>query len=143
MEKPHISAGTEVSPGTYRCNACANKYECREEMEKLPHCEVCDSISWRLVRPAPGKGMKFGALESDNLNQTQVYRKSEAVLGKETGMSEISSPKGRTQFVWVKDKAGNEFVCPIEELKDPKNVSQDELKNCIDDARTPQPFAGG
>jgi len=58
-------------------------------------------------------------------------------------MSDVNEPKGRTQFVWVKDKAGNEFVCELGALKDPKNVSQDELKNCIDDAKTPQPYAGG
>ena len=37
-------------------------------------------------------------------------------------------------FVWVKDKAGNEFVCRIDDLKDPKNVSDEDLENCIDDA---------
>ncbi|MGA7875859.1 MAG: hypothetical protein WCA08_09360 [Desulfoferrobacter sp.] len=58
-------------------------------------------------------------------------------------MSEVNAPKGRTQFVWVKDKAGNEFVCELGALKDPKNVSQEDLKNCVDDAKSPQPFAGG
>lgn len=58
-------------------------------------------------------------------------------------MAEVTTPKGRTQFVWVKDKAGNEFVCPLEALKDPKKVGEEELKNCIDDAKTVQPFAGG
>jgi len=37
-------------------------------------------------------------------------------------------------FVWVKDKAGNEFVCSVSDLKDPKNVSEDDLENCMDDA---------
>jgi hypothetical protein len=37
-------------------------------------------------------------------------------------------------FVWVKDKAGNEFVCRVEDLKNPKDISKDDLKNCIDDA---------
>jgi len=37
-------------------------------------------------------------------------------------------------FVWVKDKAGNEFVCKVEDLKDPKKVSKEDLVNCIDDA---------
>ncbi|GLI34107.1 hypothetical protein [Desulforhabdus amnigena] len=58
-------------------------------------------------------------------------------------MAEAYSPKGRTQFVWVKDKAGNEFVCPLDALKDPSKVDKEELKNCIDDAKSPQPFAGG
>jgi hypothetical protein len=58
-------------------------------------------------------------------------------------MADVSTPKGRTQFVWVKDKAGNEFVCPIDALKDPKAASKEELKNCVDDAKSPQPYAGG
>lgn len=58
-------------------------------------------------------------------------------------MADVNVPKGRTQFVWVKDKAGNEFVCPLDALKDPKKASQEELKNCVDDASTVQPFAGG
>ena len=58
-------------------------------------------------------------------------------------MSDDITSRGRTQFVWVKDRSGNEFVCPHDALKDPKNVSEAELKNCIDDASSPQPFAGG
>lgn len=58
-------------------------------------------------------------------------------------MSDVSIPTGRTQFVWVKDRAGNEFVCPMEALKDPKKASNEELKNCINDATSPQPYAGG
>lgn len=56
---------------------------------------------------------------------------------------EISEPTKRTQFVWVKDKAGNEYVCSVDALKDPKNVSDEDLKNCIDDASVPQATAGG
>lgn len=37
-------------------------------------------------------------------------------------------------YVRVKDYAGNEFVCPIDALKNPKDVSEDELENCVDDA---------
>jgi hypothetical protein len=59
-------------------------------------------------------------------------------------MSEdVTTPTKRTQFVWVKDKAGNEYVCNAEYLKDPKNVSEEDLKNCVDDASVAQPFAGG
>ena len=56
---------------------------------------------------------------------------------------EISTPTKRTQFVWVKDKAGNEYVCNAEYLKDPKNISEEDLKNCVDDASVAQPYAGG
>ena len=37
-------------------------------------------------------------------------------------------------FVRVKDMAGNEFLCPLDALKDPKDVSEEELGNCVDDA---------
>jgi hypothetical protein len=37
-------------------------------------------------------------------------------------------------YVRVKDLAGNEFVCPIGALKNPKDVSDEELENCVDDA---------
>jgi hypothetical protein len=40
----------------------------------------------------------------------------------------------KQRFVWVKDKAGNEYVCRIDDLKDPKKVDKDDLKNCVDDA---------
>jgi hypothetical protein len=50
MPKEHIAAGAKVHAGIYRCNACANEHECKEEGEKLPQCSVCDSISWRTYR---------------------------------------------------------------------------------------------
>lgn len=56
---------------------------------------------------------------------------------------EYYEPKKRTQFVWVKDRAGNEYVCNAEYLTDPKHVSEEDLKNCVDDAKTLQPHAGG
>jgi hypothetical protein len=37
-------------------------------------------------------------------------------------------------YVRVKDGAGNEFLCPIDALKDPKDATDDELENCVDDA---------
>ena len=37
-------------------------------------------------------------------------------------------------YVKVKDVARNEFVCPIEALKNLKEVSEDVLDNCVDDA---------
>ena len=44
------------------------------------------------------------------------------------------------RFVWVKDKAGNEYVCRIMDLKDPNNISEEDLKNCVDDARMGVPI---
>ena len=56
---------------------------------------------------------------------------------------EVKTPSGRQQFVWVKDKKGNEFACPVDVLKKPEEMSQEEKDNCIDDASVHQPTAGG
>jgi Zn finger protein HypA/HybF involved in hydrogenase expression len=58
MAKEHIAAGSKVVPGIYRCNACANQYECTLEEQELPMCPVCDSISWRAYRLAKDTGGK-------------------------------------------------------------------------------------
>jgi hypothetical protein len=58
-------------------------------------------------------------------------------------MVEPTTPSGRKQHVWVKDKAGNEYICPVEALTDPKNANDDDLKNCVDDASVHQPGPGG
>ena len=42
-----------------------------------------------------------------------------------------SKPK---KFVWVTDNVGNKYICPLDTLKDPKRATEEELKNCIDDA---------
>lgn len=44
-------------------------------------------------------------------------------------------------YVKVKDAAGNDFICPISALKDPKKATKEELDNCVDDATTHR-FAG-
>ncbi len=36
------------------------------------------------------------------------------------------------RFVWVKDREGNEFVCPIEALKNPEELSDAEKARCVD-----------
>jgi len=56
---------------------------------------------------------------------------------------EIIQPEGRQQFVWVKDKAGNEFACPVDVLKKPEEMTDEEKKGCIEDASVHQPTAGG
>jgi len=48
-----------------------------------------------------------------------------------------------TQFVWVKDRKGNEYICPMDALRDPRAVTDDELKGCINEATSPHPYAGG
>ncbi len=37
-------------------------------------------------------------------------------------------------LVWVKDNAGNRFLCPMDQLLDPNSLSDEEKKNCVDDA---------
>lgn len=35
-------------------------------------------------------------------------------------------------FVKVRDTAGNEFVCPLNELRNVKNVSEEDLEDCFE-----------
>ncbi len=37
-------------------------------------------------------------------------------------------------WVRVKDDAGNEFICPLNALKDRQSATDEELDNCVDDA---------
>ena len=44
----------------------------------------------------------------------------------------MSTESNENVYVKAKDMAGNEFVCPLNELKDVKNISETELDNCFD-----------
>lgn len=46
----------------------------------------------------------------------------------------MTEDKDEAVYVRVRDLAGNEFVCPIDALKNPKDVSAEELDHCVDDA---------
>jgi len=37
-------------------------------------------------------------------------------------------------YVRVKDRAGNQFLCPIDALKDMNKATEQELENCVDNA---------
>jgi hypothetical protein len=37
-------------------------------------------------------------------------------------------------MVWVKDNAGNRFLCHLEALRDPNSVSEEVKQNSVDDA---------
>ena len=37
-------------------------------------------------------------------------------------------------LVWVKDNAGNRFLCPLGALRDPNSLTDEEKNNCVDDA---------
>jgi len=41
----------------------------------------------------------------------------------------------KKNLVVVKDRAGNEFVCDLGSLRDPKGMSDHDLQNCFEDAR--------
>lgn len=44
----------------------------------------------------------------------------------------MSTENNEDVYVKVKDMAGNEFVCPLRELRDTKNISETELDNCFE-----------
>jgi DNA gyrase/topoisomerase IV subunit B len=46
----------------------------------------------------------------------------------------MNEDKEQQVYVKVKDFAGNEYVCPIDALKNMKEVSEEVLDNCVDDA---------
>lgn len=52
MAREHLTMGSKVPPGIYRCNACAREHEQREEEGKLPQCSACGGFSWRTLRLA-------------------------------------------------------------------------------------------
>ncbi len=41
----------------------------------------------------------------------------------------------KDRFVWVKDKEGNEFVCPISALRNPDELTEEEKSRCMDAAQ--------
>ena len=46
----------------------------------------------------------------------------------------MNEDKEQQVYVKVKDFAGNDYVCPIDALKNLKEVSEEVLDNCVDDA---------
>jgi hypothetical protein len=44
----------------------------------------------------------------------------------------MSDQHSQDIYVKVKDMAGNEFVCPLKELRDARKISDDELENCFE-----------
>ncbi len=45
----------------------------------------------------------------------------------------MNEPPGKKKkhFVWVRDEANREFLCPLDALKDPEKATDAELKDCI------------
>jgi len=49
------------------------------------------------------------------------------------GVNSMAEPtRPSDPLVWVKDKEGNEFICSMSSLKDPKKASKEELAKCVD-----------
>jgi len=48
----------------------------------------------------------------------------------------MAGKEKRDVWVRVKDDAGNEFICPLNSLKDRRSATEEELDNCVDDAVT-------
>ena len=45
--------------------------------------------------------------------------------------------KTKNRLVWVKDRQGHEYVCPRNALKDPNELTEEELARCVD-AKAPR-----
>lgn len=50
-------------------------------------------------------------------------------------MEKQGSRKMKDRFVWVKDKEGNEFVCPASALRRPDELTDEEKSRCVDAAQ--------
>jgi hypothetical protein len=46
----------------------------------------------------------------------------------------MADKRKKNLYVRVRDGAGHFFLCPIDALKDPKDATDEELENCVDDA---------
>ena len=53
---------------------------------------------------------------------------------------EESTKKAKDRLVWVKDREGNEFVCPLHALKNPDELTEEEKSRCVD-AKGPRGLA--
>jgi hypothetical protein len=40
----------------------------------------------------------------------------------------------KAKYLKVKDKAGNEFLCPLDSLKNVKDATEEELSECVEEA---------
>ncbi len=46
----------------------------------------------------------------------------------------MSEPSADALYVRVRDGAGNELICPLEALKDIRELPEEILDRCVDDA---------
>jgi hypothetical protein len=58
----------------------------------------------------------------------------QSILLKYSKEGKMSEKEKQDVWVRVKDNAGNEFICPLNALKERKSATDEELENCVDDA---------
>lgn len=57
-------------------------------------------------------------------------------------MSKEQSVQSGKRLVWVTDKDGNQFVCPMNALKNPNQLTEEEKSRCVD-AQPPRGLVSG
>ena len=98
---------------------------------------VIDSCTFMVQAPFVGEGIFYSMTCLFIYHNTITRKEGEKMV------DDVNVPKGRQQFVWVKDNAGNEYACPVSVLKKPEDLTEEERKACVDDASVPQAYAGG
>ena len=56
------------------------------------------------------------------------------VYSKPPGGKKMEATTGTNPLVWVKDRAGKEFLCPVKSLRNPGDVTEEERKHCFESA---------
>jgi len=79
-------------------------------------------------------GVKFGRKRKWDFIGKPVSFFVDFTYTKKNGGCKMNEDKEQQVYVKVKDFAGNEYVCPIDALKNMKEVPEDVLDNCVDDA---------
>jgi hypothetical protein len=77
---------------------------------------------------------KYAGVRS-GVGRLHTREKEAIVRGKKRRVGLTMAEQGRKPvYVRVRDGAGNQFLCPIDALKDITNATQQELENCVDNA---------
>ena len=46
--------------------------------------------------------------------------------------------KAAKPLIWIKDRNGETYMCPLNAVKDPKNATEAELAQCMIESHNPQ-----
>jgi hypothetical protein len=66
--------------------------------------------------------------------EKESYHGFHAVIKKEIWRFTMRKQDKKPVYVRMKDGAGNQFLCPIDALKDLKKATDEEMEKCVDDA---------